>query len=571
MIGGATEPGVPAGGAVAPVRGRRWRWPARVLALLGSGLALWLVLRRLDGGALLASMRGMRVGWYLAGQGLFALGLMGSALRWHLMLRLNQEAVVHGAASVRMVFISQLFNTVMGGPSGGDIPKTALYSRWFGVPASHVLASSVLDRMAASVGGLLFASGAVAAGYFSGGFAFLGGWRWRAPGPWVGWAGAGLAVVLAGLAVWMRGRPESFLARSFRSFRGSIRVLLGSKRRAGHALLCAFLTATLFNVTQVCCLQAVSAEPVPWLRLLWMYHLVTVIAALPVTVAGAGLREGSSMVLLGQYGIPGTTAVAGAMLTLSIHMTWALVGAVLLAREQRRRRGRVQPGLEPTVSVVIATHNDEASLPETVRHVRAVPEVGEVIVADGGSTDGTVVRARQLGCRVVVANGGRGAGWRAGAAAAAGEVVMLVPSGTWISKESGAALRRCLRDPLVVGGGFWRRFRDAPLGLRGARLRCWLRLWWAGRVSGDQALFVRRSALEAAGGVPDQAWMAEVELCRRLRRLGRLALAGAPVSTPTGSFRRRGILRSYWLYWRTARDYRRGVAPAELARRWEEG
>ena len=94
----------------------------------------------------------------------------------------------------------------------------------------------------------------------------------------------------------------------------SARSLLGSSRRSGHALLCAVLTAILFNVTQVFCLQAVSPEPVPWFRLFWLYHVVTVLASLPITVAGTGVREGASMVLLAQYGIGAPTAVAGAML-----------------------------------------------------------------------------------------------------------------------------------------------------------------------------------------------------------------------------------------------------------------
>jgi uncharacterized membrane protein YbhN (UPF0104 family) len=141
---------------------RRWRWPARVLAGAGSALALWLVFRKLDLGALVAALATTHWFWYLAGQGMFATGLLAAGLRWHLMLRLNHEAVVHGGASVRMVFISQFFNTVFGGPSGGDVPKTAVYSRWFGVSAADVLAASVLDRLVSSVGGLLFAATAVA-------------------------------------------------------------------------------------------------------------------------------------------------------------------------------------------------------------------------------------------------------------------------------------------------------------------------------------------------------------------------------------------------------------------------
>jgi len=549
---------------------RRWRWPARVLAGVGSVVALWLVFRKLDLAALGATLKTLEWEWYAGAHGLFALGLLLAGIRWHLMLRLNHDAVVHGGASVRMVFISQFFNTVFGGPSGGDVPKTAVYSRWFGVPAADVLAASVLDRMVSSVGGLVFALGAILAGWHFGGFEFLKAWEWHVPGRWLVLGAAGCGVGLAAVGAWGWVRPHSFLGRSMRSFEASMRRLVGSGRRSAQALGCAVATAVCFNVTQVLCLQAVAAEPVAWLKVLWMYHLITAAAALPVTVAGTGLREGASMMLLGQHGIPGATAVAAALLTLSIHVSWALVGAGLLAWEHRRRRGRAPTNPGRRISVVMPVVNEVGAIQETVRRLWAVPEVAEILVVDGGSTDGTVELAGRLGCRVLRSGRGRGTQMRAGAVAATGDVIWMVHADTWVETDAGAALYRCLRDPLVVGGGFWKRFAGAPWMMRGSRFRCWLRLAWAGRVLGDQAMFVRREDLEAVGGVPDQPLMEEVALCGRLRGRGRLALAGAPVTTSMRRFEKRGILRTYWLMWKVSRGYRRGVPPAELVR-WYEG
>jgi rSAM/selenodomain-associated transferase 2 len=534
-------------------------------------LALWLVFRKLDLGALVATLATTHWFWYLAGQGMFATGLLAAGLRWHLMLRLNHEAVVHGGASVRMVFISQFFNTVFGGPSGGDVPKTALYSRWFGVSAADVLAASVLDRLVSSVGGLLFATTAVGIGARLGAFDFLRRWEWHAPGLWVWGCGLGLVLVGVGVLVWGVRRPQSFVGRSLGSLRQSIRRLLSSRRRSAHALACAVATAVSFNLAQICCLQAVAAEPIEWMKVLWMYHLITAASSLPVSVAGTGMREGASMMLLGQYGIPATTAVAAALLTLSMHVTWALVGALLLGREHRARRGVASPGVGQRLSVIIPVLNEAQTLGETVTRLRRVPEVVEILVVDGGSTDGTEALAGSLGCRVFKAPKSRGAQLRRGSLEATGDVVWMVHADTWVEPGAGAAVFRCLRDPLVVGGGFWKRFADAPWYMRGSRLRCWLRLVWAGRVLGDQAIFVRRSVLETVGGIPDQPLMEEFELCRRLRAVGRLALAGSPVSTSMRRFRKRGIARTYWLMWKVGRGYRRGVPAAELARWYEQG
>lgn len=548
---------------------RRWRWPARVLAGVGSVVALWLVFRRLDLEALRTTLGTMRLGWYAVAHGVFAMGLLAAGIRWHLMLRLNHEAVVHGGASVRMVFISQFFNTVFGGPSGGDVPKTAVYSRWFGVPAADVLAASVLDRMVSSIGGLVFAAGAIGLGASLGAFEFVRQWEWRLPGPWI-WAVAMVVLVaLATVLAWGWRRPKSFVGRSLGSLRRSAGRLLGSGRRTGQALGCAVMTAILFNLTQVFCLQAVAATPIEWWKVLWMYHLVTAVSALPVTVAGTGLREGASMVLLGQYGISPATAVASALLTLSIHITWAMAGAALLAWEQRARRrvpGRVSV---KSISAVVPVLNEAATVAETLSRLRRVNEVTEILVVDGGSTDGTVKVVEGLGCRVVGAPRGRGGQMRYGAEQAVGDVVWFVHADTWVGPDSGAAMLRCLRDPLVVGGGFWKRFVDAPWIMRGSRLRCWLRLAWNHSVLGDQAMFVRREILKDVGGVPDQPLMEDLELSARLRSKGRLALAGASVSTSIRRFRERGILRTYRLMWRVMRGYRRGVAPEELARWYE--
>ena len=64
--------------------------------------------------------------------------------------------------------------------------------------------------------------------------------------------------------------------------------------------------------------------------------------------------------------------------------------------------------------------------------------------------------------------------------------------------------------------------------------------------------------------------MEDVELCRRLRPLGRLALADATVVTSTRRFRKLGVLRTYWRMWTVALRYRLGATPEELRRLYEK-
>ena len=99
--------------------------------------------------------------------------------------------------------------------------------------------------------------------------------------------------------------------------------------------------------------------------------------------------------------------------------------------------------------------------------------------------------------------------------------------------------------------------------------RCALRLWLGGRILGDQAMFIRRDALEAVGGMPDLSLMEEIELCCRLRRRGRLVLADATVSTSTRRFRKRGVLRTYLRMGHVTLRHWLGAKPVELQRLYE--
>lgn len=231
------------------------------------------------------------------------------------------------------------------------------------------------------------------------------------------------------------------------------------------------------------------------------------------------------------------------------------------------------------LSVVIPTLNEAAELPVTLQRARAVPEVCEIIVSDGGSSDETQPIAKTSGARWLAEAVGRGAQLRAGAALARGDVVILLHADTWLPAEAGRAIQNVLTrttargrtsDP-VVGGGFHKVFREGPWMLRStARWRSAAYFHLAGRLFGDQAIFIDRGFLESIGGVPALPLMEEFALCRAIRRHGRLALAAATVSTSARAFTRRGVISTWWLMWRLQRAWSRGVPEAELARRYRQ-
>ncbi|MES2709396.1 MAG: TIGR04283 family arsenosugar biosynthesis glycosyltransferase [Verrucomicrobiota bacterium] len=221
-----------------------------------------------------------------------------------------------------------------------------------------------------------------------------------------------------------------------------------------------------------------------------------------------------------------------------------------------------------TVSAIVPVLNEVLNLGPTLLRLRAIPEIQQIIVADGGSTDGTRALAESLGCGVMETPRGRGRQMRAGAERATGDVVLLCHADTWLPPEAGREMLACLADESVAAGGFWKEFRDPALLMRGQKLKAWLRLRLGRRIMGDQAMFLRRETLERIGGVPDVPLMEEFILCRELAKLGRLKLAGATVTTSGRRFQQHGALRTYALMWSVMLRYHLGATPEELARRY---
>lgn len=222
------------------------------------------------------------------------------------------------------------------------------------------------------------------------------------------------------------------------------------------------------------------------------------------------------------------------------------------------------------VSVIIPTLNEAAELPATLAHLRAAGQVGEVIVADGGSRDVTVELARASGARVIAAPRGRGHQLRAGAALSTGDVLVFLHGDTWMPAGGIASLERILEDPEVVAGAFEKAFRDGPWMLAGSRWKCRVRMHLFQFAYADQAIFVRREVLERVGGVPDVPLMEEHELFRRLQEHGTFQLVPQVVLTSARRFVRAGVLTTYLKMACVEVGWRLGVSPFRLVR-WYRG
>lgn len=177
------------------------------------------------------------------------------------------------------------------------------------------------------------------------------------------------------------------------------------------------------------------------------------------------------------------------------------------------------------ISVVIPTHDSERALAHTLAALVAGALDGilrEVVVADGGSTDGTAKVADVAGCRFMVLPGSRGARLAGAAAAARAEWLWFVqpgsiPGANWIEE-----LSRFIRDCELAPDGDE---QAAIFRARAARGRSqWseafalIRDALGARPKPAQGLLIPKSLYRSVGGHRADVTDPETDLLRRLGR-----------------------------------------------------
>jgi hypothetical protein len=175
----------------------------------------------------------------------------------------------------------------------------------------------------------------------------------------------------------------------------------------------------------------------------------------------------------------------------------------------------------PRVSVIIPVLDEEARIGSQLEALARLP-VYEVIVIDGGSRDGTVPRVRAAGtARLLVAPRGRASQMNAGARAATGDVLLFLHADVRLPDDAVRRVDEALAEARVVAGAFrtWT-VADGRSWLAPLLHLADLRSRYSTLPYGDQALFVRADAFRQTGGFPEQPLMEDLELSRRLRRLG---------------------------------------------------
>ncbi|HZD95996.1 MAG TPA: glycosyltransferase, partial [Candidatus Sulfotelmatobacter sp.] len=144
------------------------------------------------------------------------------------------------------------------------------------------------------------------------------------------------------------------------------------------------------------------------------------------------------------------------------------------------------------ISVVIPALNERIALPVLISSLRAFESIQEIIVADGGSTDGTQEWCiRKPGILLVHSDTGKGRQINAGAAQATGDLLLFLHADSCLSSSAFRAMEDLIASQDFAGGAFHVCFagkRTAGLRMveKGINLRTSIRH----TATGDQGIFV---------------------------------------------------------------------------------
>jgi rSAM/selenodomain-associated transferase 2 len=224
------------------------------------------------------------------------------------------------------------------------------------------------------------------------------------------------------------------------------------------------------------------------------------------------------------------------------------------------------------VSVIIPTYNEEEAIGRALECLRVARGSFEVLVADGGSDDGTRAQVEAIRAgfphplRLVVSKRNRACQLNCAARLAGGDILLFLHADALFPPEAVEALETALRDESIIGGNFNLRY-EGPSGWneffsRANRVRRRFGIYY-----GDSGIFVRREVFHKLGGFPTLPVMDDYEFIRRMERAGRTVCLAPVIAVSDRRWRTQGALKTV-LSWAVVQGlYSLGV-PAKYLESW---
>lgn len=222
------------------------------------------------------------------------------------------------------------------------------------------------------------------------------------------------------------------------------------------------------------------------------------------------------------------------------------------------------------ISAIVPCLNEMECLPRTVGWLAEQKWVDELIVVDGGSTDGTrewLDRRAGGNLRVLDAPRGRGNQLNAGARAAIGDTLVFLHADCRLPSDAGDRLKEAFASASrrVAGGCFCVRFeQERPRSLAVVAAGINLRARITRTATGDQGIFVRRTVFEKARGFRDWPLFEDVDFVTRIKQEGQFVVIPSRMTMSGRRHVKDGVFRTVFFIYALRVGFWLGVSPFVL-------
>lgn len=225
----------------------------------------------------------------------------------------------------------------------------------------------------------------------------------------------------------------------------------------------------------------------------------------------------------------------------------------------------------PEFSVILPVLNEGRQLPYTLKPILPYLDDGstEVLIIDGGSTDGTVEYASaHEKVTVYSSERGRAMQMNCGAEKATGSIFLFLHADSLLPANWQDAMRETLK-PGTAMGAFRFRLTGSHPAARLIELGVRLRNRFLHLPYGDQGFFMHRRHFEHLGGFSSIPLMEDVDFVKRAKAVGTIRTAPSAIQTSNRKWERDGYMKRSLLNLRLLADYLRGRNIHAISRRYE--
>ena len=216
------------------------------------------------------------------------------------------------------------------------------------------------------------------------------------------------------------------------------------------------------------------------------------------------------------------------------------------------------------ISVIIPILNEAKILEQTLSQLQPELKAHELLVVDGGSTDGSAHIAEKYG-KVITSEPGRAKQLNTGAAAAIGDILIFLHADIWVEAGALASVEIALSSG-YVGGAFQQKIDGTHFLYRAIETAGNMRGKYLKVFYGDSGIFLKRTDFEKIGGFPEVPILEEAEFSKKLRQLGKTTLVTPHIHISARRWETKGIIRTTLNNWLITLLYFFKFSPAQLAK-----